>query len=69
MTSGGGAGGSIYVVADLCFGHGSLKADGGDGQGNGGGGAGGRVSAYCKSMKNLNATMTAYGGDYWSNLI
>jgi hypothetical protein len=45
--AGGGAGGSVWIVADTLAGAGAITADGKNGQGTyGGGGAGGRVAVY-----------------------
>lgn len=66
--AGGGAGGSIYVIADTITGSGSITVNGGNsiGGGGGGGGAGGRIAIYYNT-KSYSGSVTATGGTGWDN--
>jgi hypothetical protein len=60
--SGGGAGGSIWLVAGALGGQGVIRANGGEGQGNvGGGGGGGRIALYALT-NNFAGVTTVSGG-------
>lgn len=62
--SGGGAGGSIWVMAKALAGTGVFAADGGDGElYGGGGGGGGRVAIYALSTNAFTGTISALGGE------
>jgi hypothetical protein len=69
-VSGGGAGGSVRIIAGTTFSNaGIISVNGGNGgsnndkgNGNGGGGAGGRVSIYYASGTPITGTITANGG-------
>lgn len=62
--SGGGAGGSVWLIANTLAGTGSIAADGGDGYNTaGGGGAGGRISLQWNSgNRTFSGTIRAQGG-------
>ena len=64
MSTGGGAGGSVWIKATKAFGHGSIAVNGGDGVSNGGGGSAGRISVQAAHVENWNVTMVAVGGAY-----
>ena len=48
--SGGGSGGSIWVITDTFSGSGEIQANGGTAGSEGGGGAGGRVAIYTENL-------------------
>jgi len=65
-SAGGGAGGSIWVNANVIAGSGVIAADGGSGElYQGGGGGGGRIALYSKT-NNFAGTVAAAGGDGFS---
>lgn len=65
--AGGGAGGSIWMVATNFTGAGSLSANGGAGEpAHGGGGGGGRISIQCGTNL-FSGSLTAYGGPGWQS--
>ena len=65
--AGGGAGGSIWVVALNFSGAGSLTANGGAGEPiHGGGGGGGRISVQC-GTNNFSGSLAAFGGNGWQS--
>lgn len=64
--SGGGSGGSIYIITNNLTGSGQILANGGDSGNNnsvygGGGGAGGRVAVYYQTS-DFSGKITAFGG-------
>lgn len=63
--SGGGAGGSVFIIAGVLGGSGSILANGGDGNGaglySGGGGSGGRIAVYANDW--FFGTTSAHGGN------
>lgn len=64
-SGGGGAGGSVWIEANVIAGSGTISANGGSAEeaGNqGGGGGGGRVIVFCDSSNNFTGTVTANGG-------
>ena len=64
--SGGGSGGSVWIVCEEIVGHGKISANGGNGGGSysngGGGGGGGRISIKADNVNKLNITLNAWGG-------
>jgi hypothetical protein len=63
--SGGGSGGSIWLIASSVSGAGTITANGGAGEPiHGGGGGGGRISIQANTNTFSGAT-TAYGGNGW----
>lgn len=59
---GGGAGGSVYLIAGTIAGStGSIRVNGGAALGTGGGGAGGRIAIYA-TTNNYSGAKSAYGG-------
>jgi hypothetical protein len=61
--SGGGSGGSIWVIAQTLSGNGSFTANGGQGESfEGGGGGGGRIAIYAPTNF-FTGTISAMGGD------
>ncbi len=64
--AGGGSGGSVYVIADIIEGTGTIRANGGaggndaDGLFDGGGGAGGRIALYASNFS-FSGTIEAKG--------
>lgn len=71
-VTGGGAGGSVWIICEEIIGHGTVTANGGNGGGvpdkAGGGGAGGRISVQCENVLKFNITMKAHGGNYFEFL-
>ena len=67
--SGGGAGGSVWIVCEEIIGHGWITANGGNGGGTtavaGGGGSGGRISIVADNVNKLNITLEAHGGKFF----
>jgi hypothetical protein len=64
-SSGGGAGGGIYIQCGTLAGSGTLVADGGDTPGSGGDGSGGRVSIDVTTdllTGEMPGTYVAYAG-------
>jgi RHS repeat-associated protein len=64
-SGGGGAGGSVYIVAGSIKGSGLIAADGGDSglSGLGGGGGGGRITIYYEDTSDFNlGNISASGG-------
>jgi hypothetical protein len=66
-ASGGGSGGSIYIHGMEVYGHGLIRADGGDSGaaingGYGGGGSGGRIALYLRTKLRYKGTLRARGG-------
>ena len=60
--SGGGAGGSIWITAQLVSGSGAISAQGGAGEPtHGGGGGGGRIAIQCEA-NTFAGSAAAYGG-------
>ena len=59
--SGGGSGGSIYIVCDHMSGAGVISARGGKGNDGGGGGGGGRISID-HGTQDFRGTTVADGG-------
>jgi hypothetical protein len=63
--SGGGAGGSIWIIADILAGAGEITADGGNGStSQGGGGAGGRIALEW-TTRSFSGMIRAQGGTAW----
>ena len=60
-SSGGGSGGSIYVIANRIAGSGTFSASGGEGLGGGGGG---RIALY-RSDDDFSGILTVAGGSGW----
>ena len=61
-NSGGGSGGSIWVVARTVSGNGTITANGGSGEPfNGGGGGGGRIAIYSRT-NNFTGPIISAGG-------
>jgi hypothetical protein len=58
----GGAGGSIYIIANSLSGSGTVKADGTDGKGYSGGGGGGRIAIYADTSEFNSDNITANKG-------
>ncbi|KAK3576663.1 hypothetical protein CHS0354_004948 [Potamilus streckersoni] len=61
-NSGGGSGGSIYIVTTNFSGHGLITTEGGDGYVLGFGGAGGRIAVHVAWFKEYTGDFVAYGG-------
>ncbi|MGE0268874.1 MAG: hypothetical protein AB7S78_10530 [Candidatus Omnitrophota bacterium] len=66
--SGGGSGGSIYVITENFTGSGVITANGGNsqlvgGSAAGGGGGGGRIAIYHRQNETFTGTTTATGGN------
>lgn len=66
-ATGGGSGGSIYIIANTLTGTGNISADGGVGFNaganyRGGGGSGGRIAVYM-ATDSFTGLLTAYGGN------
>ncbi|MGE0267302.1 MAG: hypothetical protein AB7S78_02425 [Candidatus Omnitrophota bacterium] len=66
--SGGGSGGSIFVITEKFTGSGTITANGGNSQATGGsaaggGGAGGRIAIFHRQTETFSGTPTATGGD------
>lgn len=63
-SSGGGAGGSIWITAPSLSGVGTISANGGAGDGvyGAGGGGGGRIAMNVPSTASFSGTITAFGG-------
>jgi len=63
---GGGSGGSIYIIADVVEGNGTIRANGADtglsGDDSSGAGGGGRVAVYYGDMSGFSGRMQAKGG-------
>ena len=60
--SGGGSGGSVYVVATNFSGHGNVSVEGGTGSGLGHGGSGGRMGIKVLWLREFSGSYLAYGG-------
>jgi len=60
-SSGGGAGGSLWLSPYILTGNGKITANGGAGNGSAGGGGGGRISINYNS-NSFTGQITAYGG-------
>ncbi|MCW5764934.1 MAG: hypothetical protein KIT68_03035 [Phycisphaeraceae bacterium] len=61
--SGGGAGGSLWIVAQSLSGDGVISADGGAGSpGQGGGGGGGRIAVYLSGPSSFAGSLRSVGG-------
>ena len=68
-NSGGGSGGSIYIVTQNFSGHGLIQASGGDGHGYGYGGAGGRIAVHVQWFQEYTGDMRTYGGTAGHNTL
>lgn len=62
LNSGGGSGGSIYIVTQNFSGHGLVDVTGGGGYGSGYGAAGGRIAVHVQWFKEYSGDLIAYGG-------
>lgn len=65
-TPGGGAGGSVWIIADVITGTGLIRANGGDTHDwgyDGGGGGGGRIALYYKQDTSAFTAFTVNGGN------
>lgn len=60
--SGGGSGGSVYIVTQNFSGHGLIDSSGGAGYGRGYGGAGGRIGVHVKWFREYTGDLVSYGG-------
>jgi len=62
-NSGGGSGGSIYIITHILEGSGFITVNGGQGNYSscGGGGAGGRIAVYYDLKDNFNGKIEAFG--------
>lgn len=54
-TSGGGAGGTLYIAFNKLLGTGTLSANGGSGQTSGGAGSGGRIKLFFFSWYDVDS--------------
>jgi hypothetical protein len=65
--TGGGSGGSVFLIARTLGGNGAITVDGGAGEpsGGGGGGGGGRMAVF-SATNNFTGAMTALGGTGYS---
>jgi hypothetical protein len=65
-SSGGGAGGGIWVTAGSLTGTGTISANGGNGgDSSSGGGAGGRIAVCCCDVQFAPERITVTGGSGW----
>ncbi|MEA3515212.1 MAG: hypothetical protein U9R34_07055, partial [Nanoarchaeota archaeon] len=64
--SGGGSGGSIYLITDNLVGNGAIISNGGSGDTHGGAGGGGRIAIYY-TTKTFSGTITASGQTGYKN--
>ena len=67
-NSGGGSGGSVYIVTQNFSGHGLIDATGGDGYSYGYGAAGGRIGVHVNWFKEYTGDLLSYGGYSGANV-
>ncbi|MCK5487398.1 MAG: hypothetical protein KAI86_14375, partial [Desulfobacterales bacterium] len=60
-ASGGGSGGSVYIITGTFTGAGTISANGGTGDGTSGGGGGGRIAVHY-TTNSSSVAYQAYGG-------
>lgn len=67
-NSGGGSGGSVYIVTQNFSGHGLIDSTGGDGYAYGYGGSGGRIAVHVNWFREYTGDLVTYGGYAGSNV-
>lgn len=62
MNSGGGSGGSVWILVDDILGNGLFSVRGGNGYSLGGGGSGGWIGIYLRKLMSFEGFLIVEGG-------